>query len=111
MIALALAFTAKFVLLQYFDLMHAENFYDAGGHMRRGFYVTITGRSDPEVDTYFDIQPAFFWWTAVFVNILFGPQSSRTPMFFFPRKVVQHHYTVCLLADAYIRIQRARTIS
>jgi len=76
-IALALAVLfAKYFLPQYFDSAYFENFYDAGGHMVRGRYVTLTGFSNVKVDTYFDTQPGFFWWTAVFINIVYGTPTS-----------------------------------
>jgi len=87
-IAFVLAvFLAKYFLPQYFDSAYFENFYDAWGHMARGRYVTITGHSDVGVDAYFDVQPAFFWWTAAFVNIAYGvPSSPQDPVFMFLTK-------------------------
>jgi len=84
-IALALAvFFAKYFFPQYFDSAYFENFYDAGGHMARGEYVTLTGHSSVNVDAYFDLQPAFFWWTAAFINIVYGtPASPQDPIFMF----------------------------
>lgn len=77
----------KYFLPQYFDSAYFENFYDAGGHMTRGKYVTLTGHSDVRVDTYFDVQPAFFWWTAIFINIAYGtPSSPQDPVFTFLTK-------------------------
>jgi len=87
-IAFVLAvFLAKYFLPQYFDSAYFENFYDAGGHMIRGKYVTLTGHSDVGVDAYFDIQPAFFWWTAAFINIVYGaPSSPQDSVFLFLTK-------------------------
>jgi len=87
-IAFALTvFFAKYFLPQYFDSAYFENFYDAWWHMARGRYVTLTGHSDVGVDDYFDIQPAFFWWTAVFINVIYGvPSSPQDPVFIFLTK-------------------------
>jgi len=84
-IGLALVvFFAKYFFPQYFDSAYFENFYDAGGHMARGKYVTLTGHSSVNVDAYFDVQPAFFWWTAAFINIVYGtPASPQDPIFMF----------------------------
>jgi len=80
-------FFATYVLPQYFDYAYAENFYDASAHMSRGMYVTLMGHSDIHVDAYFDVQPAFFWWTATFINIIYGtPVSSQDPIFIFLMK-------------------------
>jgi len=80
-------FFIKYFLPQYFDSAYLENFYDAGGHMVRGRFVTLTGHSDVSVDAYFDLQPAFFWWTATFINIVYGtPSSPQDPVFIFLTK-------------------------
>ena len=66
------------------DSYYNQNFYDAGGHMIRGAFVTLTGHSDPSIDSYFDLQPAFFWFTAIFINIIHGtPSSPSDPVFGF----------------------------
>jgi hypothetical protein len=66
------------------DSYYDQNFYDAGGHMTRGAFVTLTGHSDPSIDSYFDLQPAFFWFTAIFINIIHGaPSSPSDPVFGF----------------------------
>lgn len=78
-LAIALFISAvmvKYFLPCFFDHTYIENFYDAGSHIMRGAYVTITGHSDPMVDEYFDVQPGFFWWTAIYINVVFGPQTS-----------------------------------
>jgi hypothetical protein len=66
------------------DSYYDQNFYDAGGHMTRGAFVTLTGHSNPSIDSYFDLQPAFFWFTAIFINIIHGaPSSPSDPVFGF----------------------------
>jgi hypothetical protein len=66
------------------DSYYDQNFYDAGGHMIRGAFVTLAGHSDPDIDGYFDLQPAFFWVTAIFINIVYGsPTSPSDPIFGF----------------------------
>lgn len=62
----------KYFLPQFFDTYYVQNFYDAGAHVGRGLYVYVTGYSDPKIDWYFDIQPGFFWWTAIFFNLVPG---------------------------------------
>lgn len=79
-----LVVSSKHILPDIADSYYSQNFYDAGGHMRRGAFVTLTGHSDPGVDRYFDLQPAFFWFTAVFINIAYGvPTSPSDPIFRF----------------------------
>ena len=75
---------SKFLVPDIADSYYDQNFYDAGGHMVRGAFVTLTGHSDPNIDGYFDLQPAFFWVTAVFINIVYGsPLSPSDPIFGF----------------------------
>ena len=74
----------KFLAPDIADSYYDQNFYDAGGHMIRGAFVTLTGHSDPSIDGYFDLQPAFFWVTAIFINIMYGsPTSPSDPIFGF----------------------------
>lgn len=81
---LMITLLAKYFLPQYFDSAYFENFYDAGGHMARGKHVTLTGFSNVKVDAYFDVQPGFFWWTAVFTNVVYGaPTSPQDYVFLF----------------------------
>ncbi|MEM0235675.1 hypothetical protein [Thermofilum sp.] len=54
--------------------------------MIRGKYVTLTGHSNPEVDPYFDLQPGFFWTTAILLNIISTPQTPNSPIFEFLTK-------------------------
>jgi len=83
-LTLIIALFVKYFLPQYFDFNYFENFYDAGGHMLRGTYVTLTGFSNTSVDTYFDLQPGFFWWTAIFINTAYGtPVSPQDYIFLF----------------------------
>ena len=83
-IVLALAITNIRLLPDIVDSYYDQNFYDAGGHMIRGAFVTLTGHSNPNVDAYFDLQPAFFWFTSMFVNIAYGtPSTPNDPIFGF----------------------------
>lgn len=66
----------KYVLPDLIDRFYATNFYDAPGHLTRGLFVAKTGHSDPTVDGYFDLQPSFFWTTAIILNIVCGIPSS-----------------------------------
>lgn len=80
----ALAVSSLYILPDIADSYYSQNFYDAGGHMRLGAFVTLTGHSDPNVDSYFDLQPAFFWFTAIFIHIIYGvPTSANDPVFGF----------------------------
>jgi len=73
-----------YVLPDIADSYYDQNFYDAGGHMIRGAFVTLTGHSDPDIDAYFDLQPGFFWFTAMFINIVYGlPKTLEDPIFSF----------------------------
>jgi len=75
---------SKFLVPDVTDSYYDQSFYDAGGHMIRGAFVTLTGHSDPNIDGYFDLQPAFFWVTAIFINIVYGsPTSPSDPIFSF----------------------------
>ena len=83
-IVLVLSITSIRLLPDVADSYYDQNFYDAGGHMIRGAFVTLTGHSNPNVDAYFDLQPAFFWFTAVFINIAYGaPSTPKDPIFSF----------------------------
>ncbi|MEM1645860.1 MAG: hypothetical protein QXL96_08350 [Ignisphaera sp.] len=85
----------KYLLPNALDAYYVTNFYDAVGHMTRGAYVSITGHSDPSVDAYFDLQPGFFWWTSVFVNVIWGPPGSRySPVF----EVLIKHFNMLFLS-------------
>ncbi|MEM0050732.1 MAG: hypothetical protein QXW39_09410 [Candidatus Bathyarchaeia archaeon] len=84
----------KYLLPNALDTYYVTNFYDAVGHMTRGAYVSITGHSNPSVDTYFDLQPGFFWWTSIFVNVLWGfPSSLYAPVF----EVLVKYFNVLIL--------------
>ncbi|MGC9149461.1 MAG: hypothetical protein ACP5GI_08515, partial [Sulfolobales archaeon] len=73
-----------YILPSISDAYYDQNFYDAGGHMIRGAYVTLTGHSDPQIDGYFDLQPGFFWATSIFINIVYGsPNTLWDPIFSF----------------------------
>jgi len=54
--------------------------------MIRGKYVTLTGHSNPRVDPYFDLQPGFFWTTAILLNIVSTPLAPNSPAFEFLTK-------------------------
>jgi len=83
-IVLVLSITSIRLLPDVADSYYDQNFYDAGGHMTRGAFVTLTGHSNPNVDAYFDLQPAFFWFTAMFINIAYGtPSTPNDPIFSF----------------------------
>jgi hypothetical protein len=83
-IVLVLLITSLRILPDVADSYYDQNFYDARGHMTRGAFVTLTGHSDPSIDSYFDLQPAFFWFTAIFINIIHGtPSSPSDPVFGF----------------------------
>lgn len=51
------------------DASYVTSFYDAVGHFSRGLYVTVTGHSNPQIDSYFDTQPGFFYFTAIVSNV------------------------------------------
>ena len=83
-IVIVLLITSLRILPDVADSYYDQNFYDARGHMTRGAFVTLTGHSDPSIDSYFDLQPAFFWFTAIFINIIHGaPSSPSDPVFGF----------------------------
>jgi len=83
-IVIVLLITSLRILPDVADSYYDQNFYDAGGHMTRGAFVTLTGHSNPSIDSYFDLQPAFFWFTAIFINIIHGaPSSPSDPVFGF----------------------------
>jgi len=83
-IVIVLLITSLRILPDVADSYYDQNFYDAGGHMIRGAFVTLTGHSDPNIDSYFDLQPAFFWFTAILINIIYGtPSSPSDPVFGF----------------------------
>ena len=67
-----------YVVPNILDSNYATNYYDASGHLSRGLYVAATGHSNSSVDTYFDVQPAFFWLTAEFLTVVGGSTSSET---------------------------------
>ncbi len=60
----------KFIVADIMDRYYVTHFYDAPGHLVRGLYVTFSGHSNPRVDRYFDLQPAFFWVTAILLNVI-----------------------------------------
>jgi hypothetical protein len=84
LLVLLLVISSVYILPDIADSYYDQNFYDAGAHMARGAFVTLTGHSDPNIDGYFDLQPAFFWFTAMFINIVYGtPTSPSDPIFSF----------------------------
>ncbi|MCR8463602.1 MAG: hypothetical protein NDP16_05625 [Crenarchaeota archaeon] len=89
----------KYFFPDFFDRFYAFSFYDAGGHMIRGKYVTLTGHSNPEVDPYFDLQPGFFWTTAILLNIVGTPLTPNSPLFEFLTK-----YFEVLIATLYLPV-------
>ena len=83
-VLLALTISSIRLLPDIADMYYTQNFYDAGGHMVRGAFVTLTGHSDPSVDGYFDLQPGFFWFTAILIHIVYGnPVAYTDPVFGF----------------------------
>jgi hypothetical protein len=83
-VLLALTISSIRLLPDVADMYYTQNFYDAGAHMARGAFVTLTGRSDPSVDDYFDLQPGFFWFTAILIHIVYGnPVAYTDPVFGF----------------------------
>jgi len=83
-VLLALTISSIRLLPDIADMYYTQNFYDAGGHMARGAFVTLTGHSDPSVDGYFDLQPGFFWFTAILIHIVYGnPVAYTDPVFGF----------------------------
>jgi hypothetical protein len=83
-VLLALTISSIRLLPDVADMYYIENFYDARGHMVRGAFVTLTGHSDPSVDGYFDVQPGFFWFTAILIHIVYGnPVAYTDPVFGF----------------------------
>ncbi|MEM0109718.1 MAG: hypothetical protein QXO83_00085 [Desulfurococcus sp.] len=87
----------KYLMPSIAQTSYITNFYDASGHMVRGAYVVVTGHTDPGVDGYFDLQPGFFWWTGIYVNIVWGPQNNYlAPPFIFLMK----YYSIILLVLA-----------
>jgi hypothetical protein len=50
LLVLVLVTSSKYVLPDIAGSYYSQNFYDAGGHMIRGAFVTLTGHSDPSVD-------------------------------------------------------------
>jgi hypothetical protein len=51
------------------DSSYITSFYDATTHFNRGLFVAVTGHSNPSVDLYFDVQPGFFWATAILSSV------------------------------------------
>ncbi len=58
-----------YVSFELFDTQYVTSFYDATSHFNRGLYVAVTGHSNPLVDGYFDMQPAFFWVTGIVSSV------------------------------------------
>lgn len=98
----------KFLFPNILDTYYVTNYYDAVGHSARGAYVSITGHSDPNVDKYFDVQPGFFWWTSVFVNVIWGPQSSFHSFAF--STLVKHFNLIFLLLSIPILLSLFRML-
>jgi len=73
---LMLLIAIKYVGVELADAFYVTSFYDAVGHFRRGFYVTVAGHSDPQADAYFDVQPGFFWVTGMLLNVAWGTPNS-----------------------------------
>jgi len=67
---LILLITVKFMAVDLVDKYYVTHFYDAPGHFVRGLYVVVSGHSNPRIDGYFDLQPAFFWVIAILLNIV-----------------------------------------
>jgi hypothetical protein len=83
-VLLALTISSIRLLPDVADMYYTQNFYDAGDHMVRGAFVTLTGHSDPSIDGYFDLQPGFFWFTAILIHIVYGnPVAYTDPVFGF----------------------------
>jgi len=68
----------KYVLPEVMDSFYITNFYDAPAHMQKGLFVANVGHSDVNVDGYFDLQPSFFWLTAIILNIINSPPLALT---------------------------------
>jgi hypothetical protein len=74
----------KYVLPDLLETYYATNFSDAPVHLKKGLFVTKTGHSDPNVDSYFDLQPGFFWGTSIILNVVCGaPPSIVSPVSLF----------------------------
>jgi len=71
-----LLITVKYINLELADTNYITSFYDAPAHFQRGYYVILSGRSNPRVDSYFDLQPAFFWTTGIIFNTVVGMPTS-----------------------------------
>jgi hypothetical protein len=69
LIPIILYITVIYVGLQLSDNYYITNFFDGVTHITRGVYVASTGTSNALVDPYFDIQPAFFWVTAIISSV------------------------------------------
>jgi hypothetical protein len=66
----------KYIILEFADTNYITSFYDAPTHFQRGYYVIVSGHSNPLVDSYFDLQPAFFWTTGIIFNTVVGVPTS-----------------------------------
>ncbi len=64
----------KFLLPISFDTYYVTNHHDAFYHVPKGAYVTLVGHSNSQIEPYFSTQPGVFWFTAIWVEILFGEQ-------------------------------------
>lgn len=60
----------KYILPIIMETHYVTDFYDATSHTIRGLFVANTGHSDPTVDSYFDIQPGFFWVTGMVLRVI-----------------------------------------
>jgi hypothetical protein len=80
----------KYVIPDMFETSYITNFSDSPGHLVRGLYVAKTGFSNPRVDSYFSMQPGFFWATSVILNVISGvPSSLSSPISLFLTKWFQ----------------------
>ena len=58
-----------FVGTELADSLYVTSYYDSVAHFGRGLFVTVTGHSNPVIDHYYDMQPGFFWSTAIVSNV------------------------------------------
>jgi len=76
LIPLVLLIAVKYVAVELSDTYYVTSYGDARSHFKRGFYVSVTGHSEPYIDKYFDLQPAFFWVTGIILNVVVGTPTS-----------------------------------
>ena len=58
-----------YVGLQLSDSGYITNFFDGVTHIKRGLFVSSTGYSNPQLDSYFDMQSGFFWVTGILSEV------------------------------------------